>query len=126
MLAAVVIFFVVLAILHEPVGDGSLQTFEISGFRIPIHKQRFDLRTQEMIRARCAELREPRSFDAVYKTQHLAIVLNGSDETAIDGNLSSDEGNDLGLKLLTCLFIEILILRSAKCCLALIVRFDVL
>src|SRR5688572_10634078 len=111
MLTTVVVLFVVLAILHESVGDSRLQAFDISGFRIPVNEQRLDLSSQEVIRARCTELREARSIDTVYKTQHLPIILNRSDKTSIDGNLSANEWNDLGLKFLACRLIDILILR---------------
>src|SRR5215213_116586 len=79
-----------------------------------------------MVRARCAELREPRPVDAVYETQHLPIILNRSDKSSIDGNLSADEWNDLGLDLLTDDFAEILILRPTEGSFNLVVCFDVL
>src|SRR5688500_12593830 len=124
MLAAVVIILVVLAILNEPVGDSSFQAFDICRSGVPIDKKRFDLRPQKMVRARSAEFCQPRPVDAVYESQHLRIVLDGADKTTVHRNLTADERNDLRLKLLTGLVIEVLVFRPAECGVTFVFRFN--
>src|SRR4051812_13724085 len=77
-----------------------------------------------MIGTRGAEFSKPRPIYAVHKPKHLQIVLNGSNESTIYRNLTTDEGNHFSLNTSSCGTVQGFIFWTSECFLTFIVGFD--
>jgi hypothetical protein len=77
------------AIARQAVAEQPPQPGQIAGDRIPRHVQRPDPGAQEVIRARRAELGQPRRIVAVDKLQRRGIVLDGRDHAPLRAHLAA-------------------------------------
>ena len=113
-LTGVVISGVVLAVLFETGGQLGLEGGDVFGLRIPSHIEGLDLRAEEVVRAGGAEFGEARGIDRVDETENLFVVLNGTDEALLHGDLTAQPRQDGREGGVTLLGFERLVLGAAE------------
>ena len=108
-LAGVVIGSVVLTVLLKRGGELGLQRGGVFGLGVPVHVERLDLRTEEMVGAGGAEFGEAWGVLRIDEAEDLLVVLDRADEALFLGDLAAEPREDSGEGRMALLGVEGLI-----------------